>query len=218
MIGGVLLAAGAGTRFRAAGGGVKLLAPVDGRPLVEWALAALAAAPLGDRVIVLGAHADELLAAADLHGARAGAQRALGARHGVVAAGRAWRRSIRRARRRVVVLGDGPGAGGGGDPPRGRGGRGRRAARRGAPTTACAAAIPWRSRARSGRGCRRPASRARAALGEPRRPRRLQRPAAAGRRRHAGRSAARAYGPACASAACDRCAARARRRRCRRAP
>ena len=70
MIGGVLLAAGAGSRFRAAGGGVKLLAPLDGRPLVEWALLALAAAPLGDRVIVLGAHADELLAATDLHGAR----------------------------------------------------------------------------------------------------------------------------------------------------
>jgi CTP:molybdopterin cytidylyltransferase MocA len=70
MIGGVLLAAGAGSRFRAAGGGVKLLAPVGGRPLVEWALAALAEAPLGDRVIVLGAHADELLAATDLQGAR----------------------------------------------------------------------------------------------------------------------------------------------------
>lgn len=70
MIGAVLLAAGEGSRFRAAGGGVKLLAPVGGRPLVEWALAALAAAQLGDRVIVLGAHADELLAATDLHGAR----------------------------------------------------------------------------------------------------------------------------------------------------
>ena len=70
MIGGVLLAAGAGSRFRAAGGGVKLLAPVGGRPLIDWALAALAAAPLGDRVIVLGAYADELLAATDLHGAR----------------------------------------------------------------------------------------------------------------------------------------------------
>jgi len=70
MIGGVLLAAGAGSRFRAAGGGVKLLAPVGGRPLIDWALAALAAAPLGDRVIVLGAHADELLAVTDLQGAR----------------------------------------------------------------------------------------------------------------------------------------------------
>jgi CTP:molybdopterin cytidylyltransferase MocA len=70
MIGGVLLAAGAGSRFRAAGGGVKLLAPVAGRPLVERTLAALAAAPLADRVIVLGAHADELLAATELHGVR----------------------------------------------------------------------------------------------------------------------------------------------------
>ncbi len=70
MIGGVLLAAGAGTRFRAAGGDIKLLARVDGRPLVERALAAMAAAPLGDRVIVLGAHADALLEAIDLHGTR----------------------------------------------------------------------------------------------------------------------------------------------------
>jgi CTP:molybdopterin cytidylyltransferase MocA len=70
MIGGVLLAAGAGSRFRAAGGGVKLLARVGGRPLVEWALAALADAPLGDRVIVLGSHADDLLAVTDLRGAR----------------------------------------------------------------------------------------------------------------------------------------------------
>ena len=65
MIGGVLLAAGAGTRFRAAGGDIKLLARVDGRPLVERALAALAAAPLGDRVIVLGAHAAELMGWSD---------------------------------------------------------------------------------------------------------------------------------------------------------
>jgi CTP:molybdopterin cytidylyltransferase MocA len=70
MIGGVLLAAGAGSRFRAAGGGVKLLAPVGGRPLVERTLAALADAPLGDRVIVLGAHADQLLAATELYGVR----------------------------------------------------------------------------------------------------------------------------------------------------
>jgi CTP:molybdopterin cytidylyltransferase MocA len=70
MIGGVLLAAGEGSRFRAAGGGIKVLAQVDGRPLVERALAALAAAPLGDRVLVVGAHADEVLAAIDLHGAR----------------------------------------------------------------------------------------------------------------------------------------------------
>ena len=118
MIGGVLLAAGAGSRFRAAGGGVKLLAPVGGRPLVEWALAALAEAPLGDRVIVLGAHADELLAATDLHGARP-------------VRNERWERGMASSLQvglaaldpactaAVVVLGDGPAAGRRGHPPRG---------------------------------------------------------------------------------------------------
>ena len=161
MIGGVLLAAGAGSRFRAAGGGVKLLAPVDGRPLVEWALAALAAAPLGDRVIVLGAHADELLAAIDLHGARPvrnehwerGMASSLQA--GLAALDPACTAARRRARRR-------PDARGRGDPPRGGRGRGRRGPRRARPTAAGAAAIRSRSRARSGRSCPPRASRARA--------------------------------------------------------
>ena len=88
MIGGVLLAAGAGTRFRAAGGGVKLLAPVAGRPLVERALAALAAAGLGDRVSC-SARRPTRYWRRDRPARRApGAQRALGARHGLVAAGR----------------------------------------------------------------------------------------------------------------------------------
>jgi molybdenum cofactor cytidylyltransferase len=57
---GLVLAAGEGRRF----GGPKQLARVDGRPLVEHALAAVAGL---DRVIVvLGAHADEVLAGADL--------------------------------------------------------------------------------------------------------------------------------------------------------
>ena len=68
-VAGVLLAAGAGRRFRAAGGGSKLLAPVDGRPLIEWPLAALRDAGLGEVVVVLGAGADEIRAAADLSGA-----------------------------------------------------------------------------------------------------------------------------------------------------
>ena len=92
---------------------------VDGRPLVEWALAALAAAPLGDRVIVLGAHADELLAAIDLHGARPvrnehwerGMASSLHA--GLAALDPACTAAL-------VVLGDGPGAGGRGHPPRRR--------------------------------------------------------------------------------------------------
>jgi len=107
MIGGVLLAAGAGSRFRAAGGDIKVLAEVDGRPLVEWALAALAAAPLGDRVLVLGAHGDDVLAAIDPQGAR-------------VVRNERWERGMASSLRAglaaldpactaaVVVLGDGP--------------------------------------------------------------------------------------------------------------
>ncbi len=63
---GLVLAAGAGRRF----GAPKQLAPLAGRPLLEHALAAVAAAPGLTRVVVaLGAHADEILARVDLHGA-----------------------------------------------------------------------------------------------------------------------------------------------------
>lgn len=60
-----MLAAGAGRRF----GGPKQLAPLDGRPLLEHALAAMAAAGLPQVAVTLGAHAGEILAAVDLHGA-----------------------------------------------------------------------------------------------------------------------------------------------------
>ncbi len=57
---GLILAAGAGTRFGAA---PKLLAELDGRPLLEWAVRAqCAVAHLSRVVVVLGAHADEVLA------------------------------------------------------------------------------------------------------------------------------------------------------------
>ena len=69
-VAGILLAAGAGTRFRAAGGGSKLLAPVDGRPLIERPLEALRGAGLGELVVVLGSGAAEISAGADLSGAR----------------------------------------------------------------------------------------------------------------------------------------------------
>jgi CTP:molybdopterin cytidylyltransferase MocA len=69
-VAGILLAAGAGTRFRAAGGGSKLLTRVRGRPLIEWPLAALRDAGLGEVVVVLGSGADEIRARADLTGAR----------------------------------------------------------------------------------------------------------------------------------------------------
>jgi molybdenum cofactor cytidylyltransferase len=65
-IGGILLAAGEGRRF----GGPKQLARLNGRPLIEHALAALLAVPAVDPVvIVLGAHAERIQAEADLRGA-----------------------------------------------------------------------------------------------------------------------------------------------------
>ena len=70
-VGGIVLAAGAGSRFRAAGGGIKVLARSGDRSLLEIALLALAQAPLEDRVVVVGAEADDVLSASDLHGVRA---------------------------------------------------------------------------------------------------------------------------------------------------
>jgi CTP:molybdopterin cytidylyltransferase MocA len=62
-IAGLVLAAGAGRRF----GGPKQLAPLDGRPLLEHALAAMAAA-LPAFAVVLGARAEEIAGGVDLHG------------------------------------------------------------------------------------------------------------------------------------------------------
>ncbi len=58
----IVLAAGAGRRF----GGPKQLAQVRGRPLIEHALALVAA---WDPIVVLGARADAIRAGADLGGA-----------------------------------------------------------------------------------------------------------------------------------------------------
>ena len=62
-IGALVLAAGEGRRF----GGTKQLAELDGRPLLEHALAAVA--DVSPRVVVLGHAAEEIRAAVDLHGA-----------------------------------------------------------------------------------------------------------------------------------------------------
>jgi len=63
-VGALVLAAGEGRRF----GGAKQLAELDGRPLLEHALAAVAG--LAPRVVVLGHAAAEIRAAIDLQGAR----------------------------------------------------------------------------------------------------------------------------------------------------
>ena len=63
MICGLILAAGAGTRF---GNRSKLLAELDGRPLLEHAVAAQCAVPELERVaVVLGASAEEIVARVD---------------------------------------------------------------------------------------------------------------------------------------------------------
>jgi CTP:molybdopterin cytidylyltransferase MocA len=65
VIGGLVLAAGAGTRF----GSSKQLAQLDGRPLVEHSIHAMTASPVARVVVVLGAGADEVMAFVDAHGA-----------------------------------------------------------------------------------------------------------------------------------------------------
>jgi CTP:molybdopterin cytidylyltransferase MocA len=62
---GIVLAAGAGTRF----GRGKQLAELDGRPLLEHPLRAMAGAGLDRVLVVLGASAEEIQAGIDLHGA-----------------------------------------------------------------------------------------------------------------------------------------------------
>jgi CTP:molybdopterin cytidylyltransferase MocA len=62
---GVLLAAGAGSRF-GSGGVPKVLRPFRGRPLLTWPLAALRDGGVDRVVVVLGARADEVVAGAGL--------------------------------------------------------------------------------------------------------------------------------------------------------
>jgi molybdenum cofactor cytidylyltransferase len=65
VIGGLILAAGKGSRF----GGAKQVADLDGRPLLEHAILAMTASPVGRVVVVLGAGAEDVIAQVDLHGA-----------------------------------------------------------------------------------------------------------------------------------------------------
>jgi molybdenum cofactor cytidylyltransferase len=65
-VAGIVLAAGAARRF----GAPKQLAGLDGRPLLQHALDAQAGAGLDERVLVLGARAEQVRAAVDARGAR----------------------------------------------------------------------------------------------------------------------------------------------------
>jgi CTP:molybdopterin cytidylyltransferase MocA len=104
-IAGLVLAAGAGTRFA---DGVKQLAPFRGRPLVEHAVAALHAPDVVARFVVLGRDAEAVAAGADLGDAEivrcAGWAQGLSAslRAGVAAASAAGCEAV------VIVLGDQP--------------------------------------------------------------------------------------------------------------
>jgi CTP:molybdopterin cytidylyltransferase MocA len=103
VIGAVVLAAGEGRRF----GGRKQLHPVDGLPMLERVLHAVAAGGVGKRVVVLGAHAGDILAAVDLHGARAVVCEAW--RDGQAASLHTGLAALPEdADRALVVLGDGP--------------------------------------------------------------------------------------------------------------
>jgi CTP:molybdopterin cytidylyltransferase MocA len=104
MIVGIVLAAGEGRRF----GDAKQLAELDGRPLLEHALAESARAGLDRRLVVLGGHAERILETVDLHGHEVvlceGWQEGLAAslRAGVQAARSAGAEAI------LVTLGDQP--------------------------------------------------------------------------------------------------------------
>jgi CTP:molybdopterin cytidylyltransferase MocA len=65
VIGGIVLAAGEASRF----GSAKQLALLDGVPLLEHAVRAITASPVGRVIVVLGAGAEDVIAGVDLHGA-----------------------------------------------------------------------------------------------------------------------------------------------------
>ena len=70
MIGGIVLAAGAGTRF----GSSKQLAELDGRPLLEHSVRAMTASPVGRVLVILGSDAEDVAAGVDLHAGRRGSR------------------------------------------------------------------------------------------------------------------------------------------------
>ena len=103
VVGGLVLAAGAGRRF----GGPKQLAAVRGRPVLEHAVRAMVAVPAIDPLlVVLGAHAREVRAGVDFHGA--GVVECAEWREGVAASLRCGVAALGDVDAVVVTLGDQP--------------------------------------------------------------------------------------------------------------
>jgi molybdenum cofactor cytidylyltransferase len=103
VIAAIVLAAGGGKRF----GGLKQLADLDGKPLVEHAVDTLRAVPALERiVVVLGSEADAVAAGADL----SGAERVVAAdwEEGIAASLRAGVAALGDADAVVVTLADQP--------------------------------------------------------------------------------------------------------------
>jgi CTP:molybdopterin cytidylyltransferase MocA len=106
MIGGLVLAAGAGTRFGSAEG-FKLLAGLDGRPVLEHAVRASCAVAALDRVVVvLGASADDVLAQVEFGRAEPVVCSDWAA--GQAASLRCGLQALAGAERVIVTLGDAP--------------------------------------------------------------------------------------------------------------
>jgi molybdenum cofactor cytidylyltransferase len=104
VIAGLILAAGAGTRF---GDQPKQLADLNGRPLLEYAVAAQCAVAKLDRVVVvLGARADEILAGVELD--RAEPVLCPNWEDGQAASLRAGLQALPDADKVVITLGDAP--------------------------------------------------------------------------------------------------------------
>jgi CTP:molybdopterin cytidylyltransferase MocA len=102
VIDGLILAAGAGTRF---GGESKLLADLNGKPVLDHVIAA-ATAVLPRVVVVLGARAEEIRAAADFR--KAEVVVAHDWEEGQAASLRAGLAALEGAQKVVVMLGDQP--------------------------------------------------------------------------------------------------------------